>query len=203
MNTVITIGRQYGSGGRDVGYALSKILNIPFYDNKIIEKSAEDSAFSEKMHKEIEKRTQSKLFYPFSNLATTDENGIRPLDELFEVQSNVILKLVSQGPCVLVGRCADYVLKEHTNIVNIFIYAEIQKRSHRITDTYKEYGEINHIKKVDRQRAAYYNYYTGGTWGNKKNYNLCIDTTKISVLETAKIIQEYVLYIGEQNDTQD
>ena len=203
MSTVITIGREYGSGGRDIGYALSKILNIPFYDSKIIEQAAQDSGFSEKMHKEIEKRTQSKLFYPFSNLTTTDENGVRPFDELFEVQSNVISKFAAQGSCVLVGRCADCVLKEHKNVINVFIYADIKERSYHITNTYKEHGEMNHIKKVDRQRAAYYNYYTGKKWGDKENYHLCMNTTKLGILEAAKIIQEYVLYIGEQNDTQD
>ena len=203
MSNIITIGREYGSGGREIGYALSKILNIPFYDNDIIQKAAEDSIFSEKVHSEIEKRAKSKLFYPFSNITTVGENGVRPFDALFEVQSNVILEFASQGPCVLIGRCADYVLKDHENVVNIFIYAGIKNRSYRVTNIYKEHGEINHIKKIDRQRSAYYNYYTGKKWGDKENYHLCMDTTKISVLDAAKIIQEYVLYIGEQNETKD
>lgn len=182
MNKVITISRQYGSGGREIGARLGKALNIPFYDKDIITHAARESGFAEAAFEKAEEKASNSLLYSIAmgmNAYGVQDFGFSSLsidDRIFLAQSNVIRKFASEGPCVIVGRCADYVLKDQLNVVNVFICAAISNRIARaakLNNTTLDKA-ADGVAKYDKRRANYYNYHSSEKWGNVNNYHLSI-----------------------------
>ena len=203
-NIVVTIARQCGSGGREVGEILAKNLNMAYHDKSLINLAAEKSGMNPEILKNADERATPSFLYsiavgaigmvPFSHGMPYDT----PVnDRLFVLQSGIIEEEAQKHPCVFVGRCADFVLKNHPKLVRVFIYASPEKRIERIAKTNEvEGGEAKSLMtKIDKKRANYYNYYTSQKWGRSENYDLMIDTTKIGTEGAAKIIEEYIKLI--------
>lgn len=202
MNKIITIGRQFGSGGRDVGKMVADSLNIPFYDKELVELAAKKSNFNEDAVKEIDERATNSLLYSIVTGSFGMDGLNAPLfyempmnDKFFIAQSEVIKELAAKESCVIVGRCADYVLSEAENVevLSTFIYGSLDYRSLRVA------RDLNltiprardYIKKTDKQRRTYYDYYTSHEWGKMSNYDLCINTEKIGIENAAQMIINY------------
>lgn len=193
-NMIITISREYGSGGRQVGKKLAETLGIPFYDNELISLAAEKSGLSKDYFKDSEGSTVGNILLSLSTLASPTEVYGLPLNEkVFLVQSTVIKEVAAQGPCVIVGRCADYILQDYENCVNVFIHADMEDRVARAINEYgvSQKNIENVILKTDKKRASYYSYFTNKKWGNVNNYELVISTSKIGIDHVVEVIQNY------------
>ena len=207
MNTVITIGRQYGSGGRELGQILAKNLGFEFYDEELVTMAAEKN----KMHKDIlravdEKATKSLLYtlvtgsdLRFFNTSMQYEMPIN--DKLFITQSEIIKNLADKSSCVIVGRCADYVLRDSAQkCLHLFIHADLEHRVQRICQKYDLTPEKakDKINKVQKSRKTYYNYYSNREWGNVSNYDLCVNTGTLGLQKAAEVIEEFVKQATEE-----
>ncbi len=205
MNKIITISRQFGSGGREIGSKLAKKLGIPFYDNELISRAAKESGFAEAAFENAEKKASNSLLYSLAmgmNAYGNQDIGFTHLsldDQLYLAQSNVIRKVAEEGACVIVGRCADYVLRDFVNVVNIFIWADIEARRKRAIDQYhlKENKAEDEILRTDRRRANYYNYHASEKWGRAENYHLSLRSDYIGIDGTVDCIVQY-LECGER-----
>lgn len=194
---IITISRQFGSGGREVGERLAKELNIPFYDKELIELAAKESGIDQELFEE-ESETTSRGFHLLGAIGFTLGSPLTSIselsisDRLFLVQSQVIEQIASQGPCVIVGRCADYVLQDRNDVLNVFVHANMKDRVERAQYSYNvdERDIEGSILKTDKRRANYYNYYTDKKWGRVDNYDLAINTSTFGIDETVAIIKE-------------
>ena len=200
MKKVITISRQYGSGGREIGEKLAKALNIPFYDNELISRAAKESGFAEAAFERAEDKASNSLLYSIAmgmNAYGTHEMGFAHLsldDRIYLAQSDIIRKVAAKGSCVIVGRCADYILKDRSNVVNVFIWADISSRVHRAINTYdlaKPKAEEN-ILKIDKRRANYYNYHANEKWGRVENYHLSIKSDYLGIENSVECIKMFV-----------
>lgn len=200
MNKVITIGRQYGSGGREIGQKVAEYYGISFYDNELITRAAKESGFAEENFAKAEDRATNSLLYSLAmgiNVYGNQDfgfNGLSLDDRIFLAQSDVIRKVADEGPCVIVGRCADYVLKERDNIVNLFVKASMKFRIDRVIS---EYGEApdkaaDIILKNDKRRANYYNYHVGEKWTNLNNYDMVIRSDFVGIDQTVECICKYL-----------
>lgn len=191
MSYIITIGRQYGSGGRYIGKKLAEKLNISFYDNELLEKVSQDSGLGIDYVKSNDEKKDSI----FTFLGIKDaSNYLTASQRVSLAQFDTIEKIAKSGEsCVIVGRCADYVLKDYPHLAKIFIFAPLVERVNRAIKFYgieaKKAGEI--IKKYDKKRAGYYNYFTDGQWGDVNTYDLCINSS-IGIDESVKVIIDYV-----------
>lgn len=202
VKKIITISRQYGSGGREVGQKLAEHYGIPFYDNELITRAAKESGFAEETFAKAESKATNSLLYSLAmgiNVYGNQDFGFTGLsldDRIFLAQSDVIRKIAKEGPCVIVGRCADYVLKEQPEVFNIFVQASLDYRLKRVVEEYgesqKKAGEI--ILKNDKSRANYYNYHVGEKWNNLNNYDLVVRTDLAGIDQTVKCI---CTYLGE------
>lgn len=194
--SVITISRQYGSGGRFVGKKLAEKLGIPFYDNELISMAAKESGFAESLFENAEKNTTYSLLYSLSMFGTNSAGlyGLPLSDKVFLIQSDIIKKVASEGPCVIVGRCADYVLRENDDVIHFFLYSDKESRIKRATTYYglDERKAREAIDKTDKKRSAYYNYYTGERWGDIKNYHMAIDTDSVGIDGCVDILSAYI-----------
>ncbi len=204
-NTVITIGRQYGSGGREIGKKISEILKIGYYDDELISLAAKNSGMSSDALSDADEKATNSLLYTLAmggslfggNAALAYEMPIN--DKLYIAQSDIIKDLASRESCVIIGRCADYVLKEIPDVINVFIYADIETRAARVATrrNITEAKAKDIIIKTDKQRANYYNYYTSRKWGRIENYDLCIDSGKTGTQKAAEIIAEYAKAVSQ------
>ena len=194
-NVIITISRQYGSGGRQIAQLLSKELNIPYYDNELISMAAEKSGIKDEIFKDAELQAGNNFLYLLSRLGPETQVYGMPFNEkIFNIQSQVIRDLAAKGPCVIVGRCADYVLNDYQNTVNVFTYAPFQTRVARAVTEYglnRENAEKD-VRKVDKARESYYNYHTGNKWGNAANYDLMINMNFLTPESAVKLIRDYL-----------
>ena len=187
--TIYTIGRQFGSGGRQVGKALAERLGIPYYDKELLAMAAKDSGFSESLFHDADEKPASSLLYslvmgnyPMSS-GTLGFNEMPLNDQLFLIQSNTIRKVASQGSCVIIGRCADYVLRDDPDAISIFIHAPIAARVKRAVESYgieKERAEDVCLKN-DKSRANFYNYYSDHKWGMCRTYSISLDSAMIGI----------------------
>ena len=193
--SIITISRQYGSGGRFIGRKLANKLGIPFYDQELISLAAKESGFSEGFFKNAEKKATSSFLYSLYLHGTVEGNSGLPLDEqAFIIQSGVILDVAKKGPCVIVGRCADYVLKDFPNVTNIFIYSNLRDRIRRAITYYgvaPEKAEST-IRNADKRRGTYNHYYSGRKWGEAANYHLCINSDAVGIDPAVEVIAAFV-----------
>lgn len=202
MSLVITVGRQFGSGGRDVGEKIAKELGIPFYDKELVEMAAQKSDISKEALKEVDERATSSFLYSLAG-GNYSMRGINaPLyyelpinDKLFIAQADVIKNVAKQGSCVIVGRCADYVLEDEENVdlMNIFVYASLDFRAKRVMNALglSQAKARDRVTKTDKQRRVYYDYYTSKNWGVMSNYDLCLNTEKIGIDNAAELVIKY------------
>ncbi len=193
---IVTISRQYGSGGREIGGKVAAALGIPLYDKEVITAAAADGTLSEEVNTRADEAANSLLYTLAmgSNVfGTTAHFGYRmPLnDKLFLLQSDVIRGYARQGSCVIVGRCGDYVLRDEKNILRVFVYGDIDFRYARIKDRHPDVkpGQIiDIINKTDKRRASYYNFYTGNKWGKLDHYDVAINASTLGIDGAAKMI---------------
>ena len=182
---VITIARQYGSGGRAIGRALAESLRIPFYDKELLNIAAKESGVSPEIFEKYDEKASNSLLYALSMgaAATIDSEYI---------------KKVAEQPCVIVGRCADHVLADRKDCIKLFIYADIEKRIKYAVDVHKVPKEKARsvINKVDKTRANYYNYYSDTKWGDPNNYNLCINSGELGASKCVDLIVYYLRMRG-------
>jgi cytidylate kinase len=181
-NYILTISREYGSGGRQVGELLAKELGIPFYDREILQMSAEKSGMStdflEKRDEVIQNTFLHNLMHAtYPNIEAYYETPIT--DKVFQAQSSVIRDIADKGSCVIVGRCADYILRDNPAVVTVFVRAELEDRIRQATEQYDMPSDkaAERIKKIDKQRANYYKYYTTRQWGSMNNFDLIINSS--------------------------
>jgi len=199
-NSVITIGRQFGSGGRYVGRLLAEKLGIPFYDKELLAEAAKESGICEEIFEEHdEKPTRSLLFSLVTGVQMhTDASSMymdMPLNhKIFLAQFDAIRRIAAQGPCVIVGRCADYVLRDQPNAIRFFVKADISSRVARAVQYYgvEPQKAEEAVRKADKRRASYYNYYATATWGDVNNYDLCVDTGAVGVEGAVDIMAQFV-----------
>lgn len=199
MSLIITIGREFGSGGRELGRRLSEELGIAYYDQEILKEIAERTSLSESYVKEIiEKRPFAS--YPIHIGRTMHPMGNPILDQtalIYQQQSETIKSLASKSDCVIVGRCADYILRDQ-NPFRIFVYADMEQRIKRCKERAQEGEQLTDkelekmIKTVDKNRSRYYDFYTGNDWGDRRNYDLCINTTSISIKKYAHSLAQFI-----------
>ncbi len=194
---IITIARQYGSGGREIGELIAKELSIPLIDKELVKDAAAKGELSEEIIRSADESAANSLLYTLamgSNvLGTTIHFGYKmPLnDKLFILQSEAIKNYASKGSCVIIGRCADYVLRDEPSLFRIFIYGDLDHRTERVKMRHPEIKSsqvVDVITKTDKRRASYYNFYTGNKWGKFDNYDMAINSSTFGVEETAKII---------------
>ncbi len=190
---IITISREFGSGGRSVGRKVAEKLGIPFYDKELVDQVAMESGFAPKYVEEHGEHSPGKsLFsYAFAHQGVPGVmNGLSTADFLWNIQCNVILQLAEKGPCVIVGRNADYILKDRTDCLHVFIHADKEFRAERIVRLYgeSEKSPEARLNEKDKRRRLNYQHYTGRTWGASQNYDICLNTSKLGVETCADII---------------
>lgn len=187
-NRVITISREFGSGGRTVGKKVAQALGLPCYDRELLQKIAQESGFNENYVKDAGE------YAPGGFLATAfSHRGFAPTNEdyLWEVQYRVITELAEQGPCVIVGRCADYILRGKADCLRVFIHADLDFRARRIVEVYgeREASPEQRIRDKDKRRAAYHRFYTDMKWGHAQNYDITLNSGTLGIDRCAEIIQ--------------
>ena len=194
---IITISREFGSGGRTVGHLVAEKLGIPFYDKELVDQIAVESGFAPKFVEENGEHSPSRslLSYAFAPQGVPGVmNGLSTADFLWNIQCSVILQLAEQGPCVIVGRNADYILKDRKDCLHAFIHADIPFRADRIVRLYgeSEKSPEARLQEKDKRRKVNYQHYTGRTWGQSQNYDICLNTGVIGVEKAADIIVSLV-----------
>ena len=197
QNKIITISRQYGSGGRIVGKKLADALGVPFYDNELINLAAEKTGLSKECFKEAENTSTGNRLFSITSLASgMDSCGLPLSEKIFLVQSQVIKEVAEEGSCVIVGRSANYVLSENPNCINVFLQADLKDRVERAVRHYDlpEKNAEAAVIKTDKRRANYYNYFTGGKWGKAENYDLILNTSRLDLDHVVEVIKAYVSY---------
>ncbi len=195
---IINVGRQLGSGGHDIGRMLALDFQAKYYDRELMNLAAKESGFSEKFFEENDEK--KGFFKGLFNVQTSHLSGGSMYktnfsqESLFQFQSEAIIKAAREGSCVFVGRCADYVLRDFGNTVNIFISAPMSFRIEQIMNKQHLDPEaaLKFIEQKESKRAAYYNYYTGKKWGAAESYDLCIDTSILGIMETEKLIADFI-----------
>ncbi|WP_296019354.1 MULTISPECIES: AAA family ATPase [unclassified Treponema] len=208
MKKIITISREYGSGGRLIGKLVAETLGYDFYDKEIIDMAAQESGLSPDFIKKTEQNLSSGFLYNLllgssysgtaNGAASINGTQMLPLaDQVFNAERKVILDLAKKENCVIVGRCADYILKasdeiDSKSLLNVFIYGNLEEKLKRIEDLYKEPEQAakKTIQQIDKRRANHYNTFTEATWGDRKNYDIMINSSTAGIEETARIISE-------------
>lgn len=198
MKNIITISREFGSGGRSIGKQVAEKLGYAFYDRELVDEVAKRSGFAPEYieeHGEYANARNSLLFY----LATAERyshDNLSMHDQLYITQSKIIEELAEKGKCVIVGRCADYVLRDDPNValVNLFVHAPLAARIRREsarTNTTPAEAE-KRIRQVDKERAAYYNFFSSKRWGDAQAYDLCVNTDGLEISDVAKLVLRYL-----------
>jgi cytidylate kinase len=195
----ITIGRQLGSGGRVIGEKLASLLGISFYDKELIQIASQESGLGKEFFEKVDEKTSHSIFSGLFGLQsgyTNDiySNNYLSNETLFKIQSDVIRELAERQSAVFVGRCADYVLKDNSRCLNLFISADMNDRVKRIAEIQKmtEQKAKDYIEKMDKKRASYYNYFSNKVWGAAGSYHLCINSSVLGIDETVAFIRQFV-----------
>lgn len=199
-NTVITIARSYGSGGRTLGKLLAKELGIHYYDRELIRMASDESGINEALFGEAdEKIKKSPLFRIVKKtyngeVIPPDSGEFVSDDNLFNYQAKVIKQLAEEESCVIIGRCADYVLKDFDNVISLFFYAPREDCIKRVQEISSEpVKEIEKkIDRIDKYRGDYYKYYTGKNWNDARNYDFCLNTTSMSYEKLVEVVKSYI-----------
>lgn len=195
MKSIITISRQYGSGGRFIAKKLAERLGIPFYDNEIITMAAKESGYAENIFEKAEQISTHSLLYSLSMFGTAaGVYGLPLSDKVYLVQSDIIKKCADKGSCVIVGRCSDYVLRDYDNVINLYIYSDAEHKKARAVKYYgiDEKNAASEIEHKDKKRATYYNYYTSQRWGDAENYHLSLNSDSIGIDSAVDVLEAFV-----------
>ncbi|MBQ9590442.1 MAG: cytidylate kinase-like family protein [Butyrivibrio sp.] len=202
MNTIITIGRQFGSGGREIGELVAKKYGVKCYDKELLSRAAKESGFCEEMIQNHDERpTNSFLYNLVMDTYSFGYNASSFVDmpishKVFLAQFDTIKKIAEEGPCVIVGRCADYALSDYSNVLNIFIHADeefkIANIKKRFADVKTDEQAREMMNKKDKQRQSYYNYYSSKKWGRADSYDLSINSGILGIEGTVKFITQYI-----------
>ncbi len=192
---VITIGRQLGSGGRQIGEKLASMMNISFYDKELINIASKESGLGKEFFEKFDEKSSHSFFGGFLSLRgiLSDDiysNNYLNNETLFTIQSDIIRNLAEEKSCVFIGRCADYVLKDHPRCLNVFITADMEDKIRRVSEIHNlpENKAEDFIEKMDKKRASYYNYYSNKEWGTADSYHLCINSSILGIEETVTFI---------------
>ena len=187
-NRVITISREFGSGGRTIGKKVAADLAIPCYDSELLQKIAKESGFAEDYVEDAGEYAPGGLL---SSAFSHTRAGLNNADYLWTVQYNIITRLAEEGPCVIVGRCADYILRDKADCLRVFIHADMEFRARRIVEVYGEREESpeQRLRDKDRRRAAYHRFYTDMKWGHAQNYDLTLNSGTLGIDRCAAIIE--------------
>lgn len=198
---VINVGRQLGSGGREISAELAKRLNISYFDKELLSVAAQESGMSKEFFEKADEQASQPLSgglfgirFPFSGNSTVNTMNYLSNDALFQMQSDAIRKLASEQSCLFIGRCADYILRDNPRCVNVFISASLPSRVERIArfdgiSSAKAEEKINHVEK---RRAEFYNYYSNKRWGAAESYHLCIDSSVLGIAKTTDFIEQFI-----------
>ena len=194
---IITISREFGSGGRTIGRKVAEELGIPFYDKELVDQIALESGFAPKFVEEHGEHSPSgSLFsYAFSPQGVPGiMNGLSTADFLWNIQCNVILQLADKGPCVIVGRNADYILKDRQDALHVYVFADTPYRAERIVRLYgdSEKTPEQRLAEKDKRRRVNYQHYTGRTWGQAQNYDICLDTGVLGIDQCTDIVVDII-----------
>ncbi len=212
-NGIITISREYGSGGREIARRTAEKLGIPFYDKELIYRAADESGFTPEFVAEKEQRLGKGFFFNFAiggiyGMAYPREPEMKELpvvEQIYLAQKKVIEELAEKGPCIFVGRCADYILKERTNLLKVFIYADRKARECRAVE---QYGRVEEnvsqvVRQIDKQRRLHYEAYTTQNWGDRSNYHLMLDSEAFGIDGCVSVICEAALCLGKKPSLED
>ncbi|HHW46822.1 MAG TPA: cytidylate kinase-like family protein [Clostridiales bacterium] len=197
-NFVITIARGYGSGGRTVGKMLAERLNISYHDKDLINLASEESGIHVSLFGKVDEQPPSRIFRKKNiyrgELFHPESDEFVSEDNLFNYQAKIIKDIASNSSCVIVGRCADYILKDYPNLIRLFIYADLETCIKNVVDMYSISPEEarKRIKKIDKERSSYYRYHTGHDWNNAYNYDLCLNTSRMDFETCVEIILSYI-----------
>ena len=185
---IITISREFGSGGRTIGKQVAEALGIPCYDRELLEKIAEESGFHPGY---VEDAGEDAAGGFLSSALSRRANGQNNADYLWKIQYRIITQLAQQGPCVIVGRCADYILRGKADLLRVFIHADLSFRAQRIVEVYgqREESPEQRIRDKDKRRAAYHRFYTDMKWGQAKNYDLTLNSGALGIDACVQIIR--------------
>ncbi len=197
---VITIARGYGSGGRTIGKMLAEELGIPYYDRELMRLASDESGINEELFAKADEKLKQSLLYKFSRkeykgeLIPPDREDFVSNDNLFNYQAKVIRDLAEAGPCVIIGRCADFVLKDMENVLRLYIHAPLEDCVERVRGIL--HGNDRELERqiiaIDKRRAAYYKYYTGREWTNAGNYDLCLNTGHMDYPTCVEIAKSFI-----------
>lgn len=195
VDRIITIGRQFGSNGREIGKRLAQRLDIPFYDKEILSETAKNSGLSENILKSLDEKPTKSFLYslvmdPYNYGFTNSGYHANLNQQAFQATYDTIKKIGESGPCVIVGRCADYALRHNKKLIRLFIYAPLDKRIETVAERFDltEDKAKAQIVKEDKGRASYYNYYTSKKWGELDSYDICINSSLLSIDDTVDSI---------------
>ena len=195
-NTIITIGRQFGSGGREIGYMVADKLGIKLYDKEMLQRAAQDSGICEELFESHDEKPSNSFLYSLvmdtysMGYSGSTYNDMPINHKIFLAQFDAIKKIANEGPCILVGRCADYALEGYPNLLSVFIHADLDARIKRIEKKYDltDAKAKDLIIKTNKKRASYYNYYTDKRWGDADSYDVCLDSSVLGLEGTAEAI---------------
>ncbi len=197
MNKIIIISRQYGSGGREIGKKLAELYGVPFYDHQLISLAAKESGFSEEFFEDPEKNATNSFLYSIVRGIQYQYRNATPwsLEEtVYNTQSDIIRKLAEKGPCVIIGRCADYVLSDRDDIIKIFLHADPEFRKARAMELdgvdEKEVDDL--VRRKDKQRMNYHNYHADTKWGDAKHYDISLSTSGCGIDRAVKILADFI-----------
>ena len=197
--TVITIGREFGSGGHEIGMKLAERLGIKCYDKELLELAAKESGLCEDLFASQDEKPTNSFLYSLVmdtySLGYTSSYMDMPINhKVFLAQFDAIKKIADEGPCILVGRCADYALEEYDNVLSIFIHADLDARVRRIARIYDltDAKAKELIVKTDKKRSSYYNYYSNKRWGDVNSYDMCLNSSMLGIEGTAEAIEKLV-----------
>ena len=194
-NLIITISRQYGSGGREMGRKLAERLGIPYYDKELITLAAERSGYSRTLFEEADQKASNSMIFSLMRAGSMAGSYELPLnDKIYLIQSGVIQQVAKKGSCVIVGRCADYVLQDKFPCINIIIHAQLRRRMERGVQVYGLAPDTvqSLLLRTDKRREAYYNYYTGRKFGDARNYTLSLDSLGVGIENAVRLLADYV-----------
>ena len=198
--SIITIARQYGSAGREIGEKLAEELGIPCYDKELLERAAEESGISKELFENHDEKPNNSFLYSLvmdtysGGYPTTAFSGLPLNHKIFLAQFNAIKKVADESPCVIVGRCADYALSEYSNCISVFIHSDMPTKIKRIMEKYdlSEKKAEEKIVKTDKQRSSYYNYYSNKKWGTATAYNLSVSSGACGIDATVSLLKHFV-----------
>jgi hypothetical protein len=200
MNSIITIGREFGSGGREIGQKIAEKYSIPFYDKELLEEAAKSSGICEELFVRHDESCSNSFLYSLvmGTYPMTPDGRINPEmplnHRIFLAQFETIKKLAEQSPCVIVGRCADYVLQDNPNMLSVFVTGNMFEKKRRITERYdiEKHKAEDFIRKTDKRRANYYEYYTDRKWGKASNYDFTVNSSIVGTDNAVKLICDFI-----------